>query len=113
MEFISFLTQLRQKFQGKHVIIILDNASIHKSKTVRAFLERWQTIHLFFLPPYSPEYNPVELMWKWVKSKIHGFCYRKNIQVIKERICLWFWKYNNGGLLRPINLKLKTYEEIL
>jgi transposase len=107
------MTQLRQKFTDKHIIIILDNASIHKSKVVMAFLKRWEQIHLINLPPYSPEYNPVELMWKWIKPKIHGFCHQKNIQVIKERISKWLWKYNNGGLFRPINFKLKTYEQIL
>jgi len=80
---------------------------------VQEFLKRWPAIHLFYLPPYSPEYNPVELMWKWVKPKIHGFSYRKNIQIIKERISEWFWKYNNGGLFKPINFKLNTYREIL
>jgi len=62
--FCGFLTQLRQRFPGKQLVIILDNASIHKSKKVRDYLKRWLDIHLFYLPSYLPEYNPVELIWK-------------------------------------------------
>ncbi len=64
---------MRQNFPKKNIIIILDNASIHKSKLVIEYLKRWPQIHLYYLPPYSPEYNPVELIWKWIKPKVHGF----------------------------------------
>lgn len=59
--FLWFLTQLRQKTPEKQIVIILDNASIHKSKKVKRFLKRHTNIHLLYLPTYSPEYNPVEL----------------------------------------------------
>jgi len=36
-------------------------------------LKRHQNIYLFYLLTYSPEYNPVELFWKWIKPKIYGF----------------------------------------
>ena len=72
-QLIWFLTQLRQRNQGKKIATVLDNASIRKSKKVKKYLERHPSIHLFYLPPYSPEYNPVELFWKWIKPKIYGF----------------------------------------
>jgi len=46
--FIWFLTQLRQRFTGKDIVIILDNSSIHKSKKVCEYLNRFPHIHLFF-----------------------------------------------------------------
>ncbi len=71
--FIWFLTQLRQRTPGQQIIIILDNASIHRSRKVKSHLKRYKDIHLLSLPTYSPEYNPVEIFWKWIKPKVYGF----------------------------------------
>ena len=43
--FLLFLTQLNQRTPSKEVIIILDNASIHRSKKTRSFLQRHKNIH--------------------------------------------------------------------
>jgi len=39
---------------------------------VSKFVEKNDWIELLYLPPYSPEYNPIELFWKWLKRKIYG-----------------------------------------
>ena len=111
--FCSFLTQLRQRFPGKQIILILDNASIHKSKYTRQYLKCRPQIHLFYLPPYSPEYNPVELIWKWIKPKVHGFSFSDNLAEIIKRFRQHIWHFNAGWLPNPINLKLETYAKIL
>jgi transposase len=47
----------------KKVFLILDNLRVHHSKKVRAWLEKYKDrIEIFYLPPYSPEYNPDELL---------------------------------------------------
>jgi len=33
---------------------------------VKKYLNKHRNIRLYHLPPYSPEYNPVELFWKWI-----------------------------------------------
>lgn len=48
-------------------ILILDNCSVHKSKLVIDTLEECQ-IKYIFLPPYSPDYNPIELLWAFMKN---------------------------------------------
>jgi transposase len=48
-------------------IVILDNLSSHKSKTARLLIEQAGAT-LLFLPPYSPDLNPIELMWSKVKD---------------------------------------------
>ena len=111
--FCSFLSQLRQRFPGKEIIMILDNGSIHKSKQTQKYLERWPQIHLFYLPPYSPEYNPVELIWKWFKPRIYGFSHIKNIGEIVKRFRQLVWHFNAGWLVNPLNLKLETYASLL
>lgn len=61
----------REPFQrdGKRRVVVLDNASIHKSKAVRAKEAQWREcgLSLFFLPPYCSEMNPIELEWLHVK----------------------------------------------
>jgi transposase len=50
-------------------VIVLDNASIHRSERVRQLCERAGVI-LEYLPPYSPDYNPIEKSFKQLKSWI-------------------------------------------
>ena len=53
----------------KPVFVILDNASIHRSKKFMSRLPLWQEkqVYLCFLPPYCPELNLIEMLWKKVK----------------------------------------------
>jgi transposase len=48
-------------------ILLLDNSSVHTSKLVKETLAELQIKHLF-LPRYSPDFNPIELLWSFVKS---------------------------------------------
>jgi transposase len=48
-------------------VLLLDNSSVHKSKLVLSTLEECG-IKYMFLPPYSPDLNPIELLWAWMKS---------------------------------------------
>jgi len=91
----------------------LDNATIHKSKKVKKYLKRHKTIHLFYLPPYSPEYNPVELFWKWIKPKVYGFSAFGGIEELINRFRKYVWHFNNGRIVSPIKFKLETYKDIL
>ena len=111
--FLWFLTQLRQKTPEKQIVIILDNASIHKSKKVKRFLKRHTNIHLLYLPTYSPEYNPVELFWKWLKPKVYGFSAFGGISELISRFRKLIWHYNRGKLNNPIKFNLMAYETIL
>lgn len=55
---IDFMKRLI-KDTGRKVLLILDNLRVHHSKKVTAWLdEHKQEIELFYIPPYSPEYNP-------------------------------------------------------
>lgn len=53
----------------KNRIVILDNAPTHTSKKFKAQIQRWEEngLILFFLPPYSPQLNPIEILWKFMK----------------------------------------------
>jgi transposase len=59
-----FLSRLRKLNPGKHVIhVIWDNASYHRDKSVQQFAKDL-AIKLHYLPPYSPNLNPIERLWK-------------------------------------------------
>lgn len=67
--FLEFIKkELLPKIGHKHVIF-LDNASIHKSDSIREAIEA-KGAKLVFLPPYSPELSPIENMWSKMKSTI-------------------------------------------
>lgn len=49
--------------------IIMDNATFHRKNTLPALAERYGHT-VIFLPPYSPELNPIENFWAWLKKKL-------------------------------------------
>jgi transposase len=55
----------------KPTFLVLDNASVHTSKVVRERMAYWQErgLYLFFLPPYSPELNLSETVWRKLKKE--------------------------------------------
>ena len=57
-------------------VVIMDNASFHKSQRIRDLIES-VGCRLIFLPPYSPDLNPIEKFWanmkRWIKGKITQF----------------------------------------
>ena len=52
-------------------IVVMDNLSSHKSSEVRAMIEA-AGAELWYLPPYSPDLNPIEKMWSKVKAFLRG-----------------------------------------
>lgn len=69
-EFIAFLKRLISTCKGK-LFVIADGHPAHKAASVRKFVESMKgQMRLFFLPPYSPELNPDELVWNALKGSI-------------------------------------------
>ena len=50
-------------------VVIMDNASFHKSEKIKEMIES-VGCKLLFLPPYSPDLNPIEIYWHWLKNKV-------------------------------------------
>ena len=54
----------------------MDNASFHRKGALRQIASRYHVMVLF-LPPYSPEYNPIEKLWahikNWLKKNIRNY----------------------------------------
>jgi len=60
-----FLQQLGTHYSKYRIVLILDKAGWHTS----CGLELPNNLHLMHLPPYSPELNPVELLWREIRRK--------------------------------------------
>ncbi|QZE15998.1 IS630 family transposase [Halosquirtibacter laminarini] len=65
---ISFIDKLCNQITKK-TILVLDNAPIHRSKKFKAKIEEWNALdlYIYFIPPYSPELNIIEILWKHIK----------------------------------------------
>ena len=50
-------------------VIVMDNASFHRKKRLHELAEEYN-VKIVFLPPYSPELNPIEHFWYWLKKKV-------------------------------------------
>jgi len=66
----EFLERIRKKNQGKTIIIILDNFRSHRGQERREEkVEKLNTV-LVHLPPYSPDLNPIEEIWRATKRTL-------------------------------------------
>lgn len=86
----AYLDGLVQQAQhlSKEIVVVLDNAGFHKAKLVKEQQETWAAkgLRLWFQPPYSPQFNLIETVWK----KLKGFllprrCYNTR-QQLKEAV---------------------------
>ena len=86
------------EFEGYY--LVMDNAPIHQSKAIDTFI-RNRGYRCMYLPPYSPELNPIEQFWSIVKSKVrrdglkkdYEFCLiesRWRVIMFLSRICMVF-----------------------
>lgn len=66
-QFVEFLKRLIYN-APRPIFLILDGHPVHKSAKVREFVESTEgRLRLFILPPYSPNLNPDEWVWNWLK----------------------------------------------
>jgi len=68
--FLTFLKRLVRKYAGRKVLLIIDNAPCHNLDGVgrKWLVDNARRISLHRLPPYSPEFNPVEPIWKTTRK---------------------------------------------
>lgn len=93
--FEAFLRQLLHHHRpGKRMVILLDNARYHHAKLLKGFLRRnRRRLRLLFLPPYSPQLNPIERVWKLTRRLATHNRYFATLgellQAVLERFALW------------------------
>ena len=76
---------------SKKYVFILDNAGWHKTDVIMSLFEEHEDqIAVEFIPPYSPELNPIETCWKVTRNAVTKSQYFPTIDLMKEALEL-FW----------------------
>lgn len=96
MTFMHFLRELFKKIdEKKKYVLILDNAGFHKTQCVKKLLNEYFTnIFVEYIPPYSPELNPIETCWKVTKNSVTKSQYFSTIDELQEDLEN-FWAEHN------------------
>ena len=66
-EVIDFLAQMLKHHPRRHLVVVMDQARPHTSRKTQAYVESQRRLHVFFLPKYSPDWNPDEKVWNHLK----------------------------------------------
>jgi transposase len=66
-DIIHFLDQMLLHHKRRHLVVVMDQAPCHKAKAVQDFVKSKKRLHVFYLPPRSPEFNPDEKVWSHLK----------------------------------------------
>lgn len=75
--FLAFVEQALVPSLGPGQVVVMDNLPAHKHPRVRELIERVGGCRLLYLPPYSPDYNPIEMAISKVKSTLRSSACRK------------------------------------
>jgi len=82
----EFLKDILQKTK-KHLILIQDGARYHTSKAMKGFFkENEKRLTVYDLPSYSPDYNPIEKLWKKIKEKETHLQYFPTFESLKKKV---------------------------
>jgi len=81
--FEAYVEQLLIPALTPGAIVVMDNLAAHKSPAVAALLSD-AAMEAWYLPPYSPDYNPIELMWAHVKTALRSAQARTQEQLIQN-----------------------------
>jgi transposase len=88
-EVIKALRKLKKHYPNKKICLVWDNARWHKGEMIRKELKKGKSLasfHLINFPPYAPDTNPQEHVWKYVRDKIAHqptTCFREKVNNFK------------------------------
>lgn len=97
MLFILLLWELTQHYRNARVIhVILDNYCIHSTKQVELSLrtQHGQRLRLHFLPPYCPDHNPIERVWRDLHAGVTRNHRCPDIDLLMKEVRFWLRKRN-------------------
>lgn len=66
-DIIHFLSEMLRHHPRRHLVVVMDQATCHKSKKTKAYIAGQKRLHVFYLPPKTPEFNPDEQVWDHLK----------------------------------------------
>ena len=82
--FFKFLVKVVRNSDKQKVIMVVDNVKYHHAKRLKPILEKYKDkIELIYLPAYSPDLNPIERIWWYMRKKI---AHNRYLETMDERI---------------------------
>jgi len=104
LTFLTFLEKLlRHRRKARKMVVVLDNARYHHARLIQPWLKiKRNVLQLVFLPPYSPELNPVERVWKLTRRVCTHNRYFPTLDEVVEAVFNQFdiWSKPNDTLRR-------------
>lgn len=89
-----FLAEVERRYPKDNILMVVDNASWHRSKN----LIIPENITLYPLLPYTPELNPIEMIWDELREKFFKNDFFNRLDAVVDRLCegLLFLENNNN-----------------
>jgi len=95
-DMVSFLELIRKENPDRNICIVLDNARIHHASSVKQKAEEFG-IEFIYLPPYSPDLNPIEFGWKDLKREISSVLdFNAMVEISKDAALRLFRERKNS-----------------
>ncbi len=101
MLFVLMLWELTQRYaEARTIHVILDNYGIHSSRQVEISLEteQGQRLKLIFLPPYCPDHNPIERLWRDLHSDVTRNHTCDDIKTLMKNVHTWLTERTTKNL---------------
>ena len=93
-----FLSKMAEEVHNKSIIIVMDGAGWHHSKDLKIP----GNIEIIYLPPYSPELNPVERMWLYIKQRTIRNKVYDTLGDLEEVICNFLCSKLSPTILKSV-----------
>jgi transposase len=113
--FRRFLCHLKHELRTEKILIICDNAAFHKARWLQTWIAHNATwLRVAFLPAYSPDFNPIERLWRWIKTEfMHNRCWphkaglKRDVQHVLEAI-----SHATDDIIGVMRKEIERLEEI-
>lgn len=82
--FFKFLVKVVRQNINQKIVMVVDNVRYHHAKRLKPILEKYKhRIELVYLPAYSPDLNPIERIWWYMRKRI---THNRYLETMEERI---------------------------
>jgi len=78
-----YLQELSEQFKDDYILLVCDNAGWHKSKDLLIPCN----IEIIYIPPYTPEMNPIEQIWDELREKHFANVYFNSLKQVVDKLC--------------------------
>lgn len=94
------MNEFYKKYKNRNIVIVMDGAGWHKD--FKYLLQGTKNIKIILQPPYSPELNPVERLWQYIKDHTIKNRIYENIKDLEDEICEFVKNNLNPYIIKSI-----------